>query len=260
MNQPPKIAIIGCGWAGIRHARAFIECGAEIAWAVDTNPQRAEALRAQTGGTAQVSTDFRAALANDSLDAVDICLPHNLHGAVAIPAAQANKHILCEKPIAATLEEADAMIAAAEKASVTLMIAENERYNPAIRKIQALVQQGVIGKVALLQMTRQCYLRQSFLEDRPWFLDVRAAAGGAMTAGGVHDFEKARMLVGEIESVSAKHLSGIIHQHDSNLSLGEAPTFEQGDPTGVDRLPGRDDGFGVIALASFQMRPTRLFF
>jgi predicted dehydrogenase len=55
----------------------------------------------------------------------------------------------------------------------------------------------------LLQITRQCYLRESFLHDRPWFLDAQAAAGGIMTSGGIHDFETMRMLVGEIETVYA---------------------------------------------------------
>ena len=64
------------------------------------------------------------------LDAVDICLPHNLHARVSIEAVARGKHVLCEKPLAATLPEADAMIATAEKAGVTLMVAENEVFSP----------------------------------------------------------------------------------------------------------------------------------
>ncbi len=94
------------------------------------------------------------------------------------------------------------------------MVAENERFNPLWRKMAELVPRasgtgysardlGAIGRPALLQMTRECYLTRSFVEERPWFLDARAAAGGVMTAGGVHDFERARMIVGEIETVYA---------------------------------------------------------
>jgi predicted dehydrogenase len=197
-----RAAIFGCGWAGFRHACAFPP-EVEIGWLVDTNVERAVALRQKLGGSARVSIDYHDALADPLVDAVDICLPHSLHAPAAVAAARAGKHILCEKPLAATLEEADAMIAAARHAGVILMVAENVRFDPAILKIKELVEQGVIGKVTLLQITRQCYLRRSFIEERPWFLDARAAAGGALMSGGVHDFEKARMLVGEVKLVYA---------------------------------------------------------
>ena len=201
MNKISSVAIIGCGWAGERHARAFAQCGVEIGWAVDVLLARARALSASLSEQVRVSTDYREALADPTLEAVDICLPHDLHAEVAIATARAGKHILCEKPLAATLEETDQMIAAAGQAGVILMVAENEHFHPAIRKIRALLDEGVIGKPALLQMTRQCYLRRSFMEDRPWFLNAKSAAGGVMMAGGVHDFEKARILIGEVESV-----------------------------------------------------------
>jgi predicted dehydrogenase len=203
MEMPFRIAIIGCGWAGTRHARAFAACGGTVTWAVDVNIARAEALRTALDGEPRVTADYHQALADGEVDAVDICLPHNLHGEVGVDAAQAGKHILCEKPIAATLEEADEMIAAAEDAAVVLMVAENERFSPLWQKARDLVRDGVIGRPALLQVTRECYLTRSFIEDRPWFLNARAAAGGVMTAGGVHDFERARMILGEIVSVYA---------------------------------------------------------
>ncbi len=193
-----RIAIIGCGWAGVRHARAFERSGAEVRFAVDLDAGRAKALHAL-----HTAADYRLALADPDVQAVDICLPHHLHAAVAVEAAQAGKHILCEKPIAATLEEADQMIAAAERAGVVLMIAENERFNPLSHKVRELVQAGVIGRPALFQMTRECYLIRSFLEERRWFLDAKAAAGGMMMSGGVHDFEAARLIIGDVQSVYA---------------------------------------------------------
>jgi len=197
-----RMAIIGCGWAGGRHAAAFAQCGAQVAWAVDVDLARAEAL-ARTFGVGHVSTDYRAALGDAMVDAVSICLPHALHSQVAVDAAEAGKHILCEKPIAATLEEADRMIASAERAGVLLMIAENVRYEPLYQNVRELLVKGAIGRPVLIQMTRECYLVKSFLEERPWFLDRKMAAGGIMMSGGIHDFETMRLLLGEIESVSA---------------------------------------------------------
>jgi predicted dehydrogenase len=132
---------------------------------------------------------------------VSICLPHSLHAPVGIAAAQAGKHVLVEKPLAANLEEADRMIAAAKGAGVVLMVAENVRFDPLFHKVGELLRDGAIGRLALIQMTRQCYLTRSFLEDRRWFLDAKAAAGGIMMSGGIHDFEAMRMLIGEVANV-----------------------------------------------------------
>jgi predicted dehydrogenase len=95
------------------------------------------------------------------------------------------------------------MIAAAEAAGVRLMVAESVRFHPHYLALRDLVRSGAIGRPALIQMTRQAYLRESFLKDRPWFLDARRAAGGIMMSGGVHDFEVMRMVVGEVERVHA---------------------------------------------------------
>ncbi len=202
MERPLQIAILGCGWAGTRHARAYARSGAEIRWAVDIDLRRAEALRGRREQV-RVSPDYRQALEDPAVDAVDICLPHSLHAPVAVASAEAGKHILCEKPIATTLAEADQMIEAAERAGVVLMIAENVRFDPLYRKIVALVQDGVIGQPALIQMTREAYLVRSFLEERRWFLEGRAAAGGIMMSGGIHDFEAMRMLIGEVDRIHA---------------------------------------------------------
>jgi len=202
MTPSPRVALIGCGWAGGRHAAAFVQYGARILWAVDVNRAKAEAL-ARACSADHVSTDYRQALQDAEVDAVSICLPHALHAQVAVEAAEAGKHILCEKPIAATLAEADQMIASAERAGVVLMIAENVRYEPLYQKARELLQDRAIGQPALIQMTRECYLVQSLLEERPWFLDRQMAAGGIMMSGGIHDFETMRLLLGEIESVSA---------------------------------------------------------
>ena len=162
LDEPARIALIGCGWAGERHARAYAQHGATLAWAIDANRARAEALVAAlgaAGAATRVGTDFRAALADPDVDAVDICLPHDLHAPVTIAAAGFGKHILVEKPLAATLDEADAMIAAADRAGVVLMVAEHVRFDAVLLKVRDLLQAGVIGRPALVQLTRECYLR-----------------------------------------------------------------------------------------------------
>lgn len=202
MKKPISVAIIGCGWAGMRHARAFNQCGVLIKWAVDVEKSRVESLQ-EIQKTIRTTTDYRKALDDPDVGAFSICLPHDLHAPVAIEAAQRGKHILCEKPMAASLEEADRMIEAAEQAGVILMIAESVRFNPVFQKVRKLLQNGVIGQPALIQMTREAYLTRSFLADRRWYLDRQSAAGGIMMSGGIHDFETTRMLIGEVKSVYA---------------------------------------------------------
>ena len=201
-----NLAIIGCGWAGQRHAMAASGAGIALRWLIDADRGRAAALRGQLGpaaAMARIDTGYEDALRDPGTEAVDICLPHDLHASVAVAAAAAGKHVLCEKPLAATLDEADRMIAAAANAGVALMVAENVRFDPVYLKVRALLDAGAIGAPALVQRTRECYLRASFLRDRPWFLDQRAAAGGIMMSGGVHDFALLEMLLGEVESVCA---------------------------------------------------------
>jgi predicted dehydrogenase len=205
-DAPLRLAIVGCGWAGQRHAAACKAAGAVVAWAVDTDRGRAEALAGAHAGAhagARTGTEYQRALDDPNVEAVDICLPHHLHADAAVAAARAGKHVLVEKPIAATLDEADRMIGAAGAAGVRLMVAESVRFHPHYLAVRDLVRSGAIGRPALLQMTRQAYLRESFLRDRPWFLDAKAAVGGIMMSGGVHDFETMRMVVGEVESIHA---------------------------------------------------------
>ena len=234
-----QVAVVGCGWAGARHARAFAAGGAAVRWLVDTDEARAAALR-HTLGAGRTATDYTRVLADPAVDAVDVCLPHHLHAEVAIAAARAKKHVLVEKPLAATLEEADQMIAAAQQAGVILMVAENVRFNPLYGKVRALLDEGAIGRPALIQMTREAYLSESFLQERHWFLDARAAAGGIMMSGGVHDFETMRLLIGEIASVHA------LRARQRFLEM-------EGDDTSVALVRFRDGTVGTL-VESFLMK------
>ena len=199
-----RIAIIGCGWAGQRHAASCKALGIPVTWTVDTVAHKAEACQDAYDSSLQdtrVTKDYLDVLRDSRTNAVSLCLPHDLHAPYAIQAMEAGKHVLVEKPLAADLSEADQMIQAAKQAGVILMVAENVRFNPIYLKIDELLQAGLIGDPAVIHITRQAYLRDSFLRDRTWFLDAVRAAGGIMMSGGIHDFETMRMLIGDVESV-----------------------------------------------------------
>jgi predicted dehydrogenase len=155
---------------------------------------------AHDGGAPDWTTDYRELLSAGQCEAVCLCLPHQLHAVAAIAAAQAGLHVLVEKPLASTLAEADAMIAAAQKAGVRLMVAENVRYNAAYRRAAEIVAAGELGRLFLVRIAREHNMRD-YLHKRPWFLADGDA--GIMTSGGIHDFELLRMLAGEIAHVYA---------------------------------------------------------
>ncbi len=203
MKKAVSVAMIGCGWAGARHAQAFARYGATVGWAVDLSAKRARDVAELQQGT-RASADYREALRDPAVSAVDICLPHNLHAKIAVEALRRGKHVLCEKPLAVSLADADRMIAAAGKARRVLMVAENEVFSPLYSRIRDLVRSKAIGKPAFVQMVRGCFMEDSFRKERPWFLDDKAAGGGMMMSGGVHDFEKLRMIIGEVTSVCAR--------------------------------------------------------
>src|SRR5215217_16775 len=227
MEQPIRVAVIGCGWAGALHADAYERCGATVEWVVDQDLGRAEAL-ATSRQRVRVTTDYREVLSDPDVGAISICLPHSRHAQVAVDAATKGKHVLCEKPLATSLEEADRMIEAAERRQVCLMVAENERFDPLLRKVHELLKGGAIGDPALIQVTREAYLTEDFLRDRRWFLDSQVAAGGVMMSGGIHDFEKMRMLLGEIHSVSALRARQRFTQMEGDDTSVAMVRFENG--------------------------------
>lgn len=227
MSESIGVAIVGCGWAGRRHAEAFIKEGARLRWAIDTDQHRAAAVaRLQEG--ARFSPHLQDALQSQDVQAIDVCLPHYLHFDACIAAIRAGKDVLCEKPLAITLEQADRMIEAAEQAEALLMVAENECFDPLCARMKGLLDEGTIGEPALVQATRECNLRDSFLHERPWFLDQRQAGGGILLSGAVHDFAKLRVLLGEITEVYALRARQRFHELDADDTAVLALRFQSG--------------------------------
>jgi UDP-N-acetylglucosamine 3-dehydrogenase len=196
-----RLGIIGCGWAGEEHARVVLNMPerAVLAAVADIDPERARAC-ADRWHVATWNSDYHAVLSADLIDAVIVCLPHQLHLESALAALRAGLDVLIEKPLATTLPEADAMIAAAGELGRILMVAENVRYDPTYLAIAEMIRSGALGDLFLLRVYRE-HEKHQYMRDRPWWLSE--PSGGILYAGGVHDFELVRMLGGEIEHVYA---------------------------------------------------------
>ena len=242
MNEELDVGIIGCGWAGEQHARAYSSLGDfRILALADVVESRARDLAKRW--RADVSyADYGKILEDPRIDAVSVCLPHYLHSAVSVEAAEAGKHILCEKPMANNLNEADAMIRAANKAGVTLMIAETVRFRSINLKLKEMIEQNYIGEVFLARIFRD-HEMHDYLRRRPWFLDREKAGGGIWMSGGIHDVDALRMVVGEVEAISLFQAKSVF------------PEME-GDDTVAALLKFRDDALGVVT-ESFSTKTSR---
>jgi len=213
-----KVAIIGCGSIAIhRHVPEYAANeNVEIVAFVDPVAERAQKLSDKYGG--KVYTDHKTMLAAEKPDAVSVCTPNALHAPISIDAANAGAHVLCEKPMAISAEEAEQMIAAARKNGVYLMIGHNQRYMPPHVKAKEILKTGKLGKVLTF--------RTSFGHPGPegwsiegkggWFFQKPKAFVGAMGDLGVHKADLIRwMLDDEVEEVGA--FVGTLHKEDTDV-------------------------------------------
>lgn len=148
-SKPVRLALVGCHSALLyvfgAHTFRVLRGGTLVAVA-DINPERAQRACAAFNAK-RWYTDFEKVLEDDEVDAVILVTPGWCHEPQTVAAARAGKHILCEKPMARTIEECDRMIAACAEARVTLMIAHMKRFNRAFRKVQEIIHNGDIGEV-----------------------------------------------------------------------------------------------------------------
>jgi predicted dehydrogenase len=194
-----RIGLIGSGFMGTTHAAGWAQTPAHLVGICSADSARAGKLAAQYG--AQVYSNYEALL-ND-VDVVDICTPTHLHHEMTLQAAQAGKHIICEKPLARTPTQAQEMIAACEAAGVRLLVAHVVRFFPEYAAAKGIIERGEIGKVAVMRLTR-CAWQPKLAADN-WFLDP-TKSGGMMLDLMCHDFDYARWIAGEVESVYARSI------------------------------------------------------
>lgn len=149
-------------------------------------------------------TDWRKMLEDDRVQLFDNGGPNNAHAEPCIAAAQAGKHIICEKPLARTAEEAKTMLDAVEKAGVKHAVAFNYRFVPAIRQIKELIDSGALGKI---YHWRSVYLQEWIMPHynapKWWRMDKKVAGSGAIGDLGAHIIDLAHYLIGGVKSLSA---------------------------------------------------------
>lgn len=213
-KQKLRIGMVGYGFMGRTHTNAFLTAPRffdlprqpELTAVCARNRERAEAFAA-TWGYGSVETDWRALVARDDIDLIDIAAPNDTHMEIAIAAAQAGKMVMCEKPLGRSAAEGAKMVAAVEKAGVANMVWYNYRRIPAVSLAKALIDDGQLGRVF--------HYRAKFLQDWTiasdlpqggeglWRLDKSVAGSGVTGDLLAHCIDTAMWLNGGIETVTA---------------------------------------------------------
>lgn len=191
-----RLGLVGCGWIAAAHLRAIGELAdrCSLVWAADPDAGRAGEIATRAG--CHTLTDYREGLAD--VDAVIVATPHHLHAPVVLDVARAGKHILVEKPLATTLEDADRMLAAAHEAGVTLMVGYTRHYQPEFRRLRGLIEGGRYGRVLTLSAT--------MLEDvggyvTGWLSRRDQLGGGCFFSAGGHPLEWLVSLGGAVTEI-----------------------------------------------------------
>lgn len=209
MAEKVKVALLGAGFIADIHLESYHRFvpEAEVVAVFSRSAEHAERF-ARKYGIAHWYTDYDKLLAESDCDVVDICLPNFLHAEATIKAAQAGKHIIVEKPLCMTLEEADEMIEVCKEHNRKLMYAEELIFAPKYERVRKLAQSGAIGEIYML--------KQSEKHSGPhsdWFWDVTRSGGGVLMDMGCHGLAWLRWMLGgnpKVRSVYAT-MSTVLH-------------------------------------------------
>ena len=193
-----RVAIIGCGGISRAHINGHMaEPRSEILYCVDIDEERAKEKAEAVG--CEWHTDMEAVL--DEVDAVDICTPVHLHAPQTIMAAEAGKHVLCEKIMARTLDEAETMIEATDEAGVIFMVAFVLRYRPEFQKLHDMCESGEFGLIHQAFCSTTMFMAPENVH--PWRKTVEEFPMGALMSHGCHYVDQLQWNVGPITDALA---------------------------------------------------------
>jgi UDP-N-acetyl-2-amino-2-deoxyglucuronate dehydrogenase len=216
---PIRIALAGCGRISRNHFDAIAKIdGLELAAVCDIVPERAR----EAGQRYHVRSfeSFDEMLGSVRCDAVALCTPSGLHPKHGIIAARAGKHVICEKPMAISLDDADALVRECDAAGVQLFVVKQNRLNPAIQLLKRAIDRGRFGRIYLANTTVRWTRPQEYYDQAPW-RGTWEFDGGAIMNQASHYVDLIQWLVGPVESVMAKTatLARRIEAEDTGIAV-----------------------------------------
>jgi predicted dehydrogenase len=239
--RPLRTAVVGCGKVGQIHAKALGSLPlSEFVAACDDQTDRAEGLAGQYG--ARAFADVSAMMREAAPEVVCVCTPHPLHAGPAVRAAEGGAHVLVEKPMAATLDDCDAMLAAARRAGVALGVVSQRRWFEPVRRMKQAIDAGKVGRPALGVVTMLNWREESYYRSDPWRGRWDTEGGGVLVNQAPHQIDLLLWMMDDDVAALSGDWSNINH-----------PSVAVED-TAVATLRFRNGGLGSL-VASLGQRP-----
>ena len=201
--KPVRFALVGSGAIAPTHARVITSLeGAELAAVHSTSAVKGYELARQFG--CAYYADYGALLAESSCDAVVICTPSGTHAPQAVQAARAGKHVIVEKPLAITLEQADAVLRSCRENGVQLGCILQRRFSPGVVKLKRLIDEGRLGTLRYAGCYAKLYRSQEYYDSGSWRGTWQLDGGGVLMNQGIHYVDLLAYLAGPVQSVTAR--------------------------------------------------------
>ena len=197
-----RVALVGCGRISRNHFDAIAGIDElELCAVCDSIADRAHAAGEEQG--VKSFTNYADMLRSTEADVITICTPSGLHAAQGITAAKAGKHVITEKPMAITLEQADGLVRACDAAGVRLFVVKQNRLNPSVQLLKRAVDKARFGRIYLANTTVRWNRPQEYYDSAPW-RGTWEFDGGAFMNQASHYVDLIQWLIGPVESVIAK--------------------------------------------------------
>ncbi|WP_044641303.1 Gfo/Idh/MocA family protein [Risungbinella massiliensis] len=212
-----RYGIVGCGHIAKKHVTAIKEVeGAELVAVCDTNAERLKEF-AVDGVRGYLSLDE---MLQSDVDVVSICTPSGLHPALTIQAAEAKKHVIVEKPMALTLEDADRMMDACERNGVKMAVVHPNRFRPAVVELKRQLEKEAFGKIGHANATVRWNRNQAYYDQAPW-RGTKEMDGGVLMNQAIHNMDLLLWMMGDLEEVSTFDATRIrkIEAEDTSVSV-----------------------------------------
>ena len=197
-----QVAIVGAG-IGREHLEAYqaLPTRFRVATLCDTDAGRAKEVIGNSSGTA-ISTSFESVLNDENIDIVDVCLPPHLHKAFSLDALAAGKHVVCEKPLVASLKDADELRVAIDSSERTLTPVFQYRYGPGLAQLRALMKADLCGKPLVANIETHWH-RDADYYNNPWRGTWKGEQGGAVLGHAIHNHDLLCSVFGPVQKLSA---------------------------------------------------------
>lgn len=221
-----KFGIIGGGMIAHVHAKAIQKIPqAAVGGIYDPVPENAEAFARQYG--CKVYGSLQQMLVDPELDVVNICTPSGTHAELAIAAARAGKHVVVEKPLAISREDARAVVRAQKEAKVKICVISQLRFSPSVQAVKQAVKQGEFGKMILGSLSMRYHRSEEYYQKGNWRGRWSSDGGGALMNQGIHGLDLLCYICGPVVAVHAFYKT-LLHDIEVEDTLCAILEFENG--------------------------------